>query len=120
MRDHYDFSSGEVGKYANRKVADVCDFCDRPNVVRRYQCMDFDAESADAGVLYGGPTNVVLHSTSYWAACAECGRYVDAEDLDGLLKHASAVLGAQGNIPFLIHARHAYALFFKNRIRVKI
>ena len=85
--------------------------------------MDFDAESADAGVLYGGagngPTNVVLHSTDYWAACAECGHYVDAEDLDGLLKHASAILGAQKNIPFLIHARHTYSLFFKNRIRVK-
>lgn len=102
-----------------------CDFCSNPNVVRRYQCMDFNAESEDAGVLYCGlprdpaPTNVVLASTSYWAACAECGRYVDAEDLDGLLKHVCAALNVPAFHPVGIHLRHAYELFFKNRIRVK-
>lgn len=99
-----------------------CDFCSNPNVERRYQCMDFNAESEDAGVLYvrrSGPTNVVLQSMNYWAACAECCRYVEAEDLDGLWKHAVEALHAEDNLPFLIHARHTYALFFKNRIRVR-
>jgi hypothetical protein len=107
----------------------MCDFCDNPNVVRRYQCLDFTAASKDAGVLYQKtrdslPTNVVFHSTSYWAACPECVRYVDAEDIEGLLNHVAATSNAQrlelaARKAFLIHARHMYSLFFKNRIRVE-
>lgn len=100
---------------------DICDFCDSPDVVRRYQCTDFDAGSKDVGVLYPrpDPTNLVLHSISYWAACAECARYVDAEDLDGLLKHVTAAFHVPSSHPVRIHLRHAYTLFFKNRIRVR-
>ena len=106
---------------------DICDFCDSPKVVRRYQCMDFKAESADAGLLHcrldaSGLqlTNVVLDSMSYWAACAACARYVDAEDLDGLVTHACAGLNvAEHNLVVRVHLRHAYKLFFKNRIRVR-
>lgn len=99
---------------------DICDFCNSPAVVHRYQCMDFKAASADAGVLYSGPTNLVLHSHDYWAACAECACYVDAEDLEGLVRHACAAFGVPVSHPFVRHARHTYALFFKNRIRVKV
>jgi hypothetical protein len=98
-------------------------------VVRRYQCCDFNAESKDAGFVYAKPdgtepVNLVLDSKSYWAACAECARYVDAEDIDGLVKHVAAAFNTQA-IPqphrkaLLIHFRHTYALFFKNRIRVE-
>jgi hypothetical protein len=113
---------------ANSKP-DECDFCSSHQVVRRYQCMDFEAESKSAGVLYvepeaTSPTNVVLRSIDYWAACAECSRYVDAEDIEGLLKHVDLALDSQRRLSpskreaFLAHTRHAYTLFFRNRIRV--
>lgn len=111
---------------------DECDFCSSPNVVRRYQCMDFKAESKSAGVLYDGtkttvgPTNLVLSSRSYWAACAECSRFVDAEDIEGLLKYVTKVLidASGGFSPYrrqqlILHLRHTYELFFRTRIRVK-
>lgn len=109
-------------------MADECDFCSNPNVVRRYQCMDFNAESEAAGVMYDGtrstvgPTNLVLHSKSYWAACRECARHVDAEDLDGLLMHVIETLlrDTKGDVrsKLIRHCEHTYKLFFKNRIRV--
>jgi hypothetical protein len=91
--------------------------------------MDFDAESKSVGVLYAdpaaGPTNVVLASKNYWAACAGCARYVDAEDIDGLLKYVTEnLIDASGGLsPFrrlllIRHLRHMYELFFKYRIRV--
>ena len=108
---------------APKSVMDECDFCSSANVIRRYECIDFNAESRDAGVLYDG-TNVVLRSTSYWAACAECSAYVEREDLDGLLRHVITVFQAQERlnplqlITFASHARHSYQLFFRYRIRV--
>lgn len=98
---------------------DKCDFCDSLSVVKRYSCKDFDAESRDVGVLFvkdGEPTNVVLASTDYWAACAECAKYVDDEDIDGLIKRV-AICQKTANIPFLVHLRHMYEMFFKNRIQ---
>jgi hypothetical protein len=86
--------------------------------------MDFYAESKNAGVRYEG-TNLVLHSLDYWAACAECAAYVDAEDVEGLLNHAVAALDTSRRLDgvkravFIRHTRYAYELFFRNRIRVK-
>lgn len=109
---------------------DECDFCSNHQVVRRYQCMDFAAESKAAGVMYDkvydkfGPINVVLRSYNYWAACAECASFVDAEDLDGLLRHVVKTLCGPTRMhgkprgDFIRHARYTYELFFKNRIRV--
>jgi hypothetical protein len=103
-----------------------CDFCSNPRVVRRYQCMDFDAESKDAGVLYNGtrdttgPTNLVLHSMDFWAACEMCARYVDEENIDGLLGYVTTVLCARGyrvSADTVLHMRHTYELFFRNRIQ---
>lgn len=107
-----------------------CDFCSSPFVVCRYQCMDFDAESADAGIYFAKtldtpPTNYVLASKSYWSACAACALLVDAEDCEGLLKRVIGVYDAQGwknplaRIGFVVHLQHTYKLFFKNRIRVR-
>lgn len=110
---------------------DICDFCDSPSVVRRYECMDFRAESGSVGVLYAtpeGPTNLVMQSRDYWAACAECARFVDAEDVEGLLKRVTEVLvdagdGFKGSPlqrqKLIKHLRHTYELFFKTRIRVE-
>lgn len=105
-----------------------CDFCSNPKVVKRYQCMDFNAESKDAGVLAmdkdGVPTNVVLHSMNYWAACEACAKLVDANDLEGLVKHATETLNRDRSMSpiafafFVQHTRHSYTLFFQNRIRV--
>jgi hypothetical protein len=102
---------------------DECDFCSSPDVVRRYQCMDFDSESKDAGVLYDG-VNLDLHSTNYWAACAECAKLVDAEDIDALLERAVKALEVKTRlrprryVAFKSHVRHSYELFFKHRIRI--
>lgn len=102
---------------------DQCDFCSNPKVVRRYQCMDFKSESKDAGVRYG-KTNLILDSLNFWAACAECARYVDAEDIEGLLGYIAEAhdinhtLDPARRSVFLRHARYTYKLFFQNRIRV--
>ena len=111
---------------------DVCDFCNSPETVCRYQCMDFPAESVAAGVLYNGtavttgPTNLILNSRSYWAACVACSRFVDAEDIDGLLNHTKKVLidvSYRNGDPLwrknvIRHLRLTYELFFKSRIRI--
>jgi hypothetical protein len=110
---------------------DECDFCSNQKVVRRYQCMDFDAESKAAGVIYygtrdtPGPTNLVLASQNYWAACADCAGFVDAEDIEGLMRHvtrtlvdADEALDPIRRIQVIAHMRHTYKLFFRYRIRV--
>jgi hypothetical protein len=106
---------------------DECDFCSSPNVVHRYQCCDFDSASKDVGIMFVTPeglTNAALASYDYWAACATCKRYVDAEDLDGLLVHVIDALGVakwpdMGKRHFFIrHCEHTYKLFFAHRIRV--
>ena len=105
-----------------------CDFCSNPNIVRCYHCMDFLAESEKAGVLYAhpeGPINVKFESVSYWAACAECARFVDDEDIDGLIVHAVTTLCKDRDIGdvqkqnFIRHLEYVYALFFKTRIRIQ-
>jgi hypothetical protein len=103
-----------------------CDFCSAETVVRRFECLDFDAESKDAGVVYNdklvGPTNLVMHSISYWAACETCSKPVAEEDLDGLVGHSVMTFFCRGyrlSVDAARHIRHTYALFFKHRIRVK-
>jgi hypothetical protein len=105
-----------------------CDFCSDKNVARKFECMDFEAESKDAGVIYngthttGGPTNLVLKSINFWAACPVCADLVDEEDLNGLVAHAVMAFNARGqrvSVDTARHMRHAYQLFFKHRIRVK-
>jgi hypothetical protein len=110
---------------------DKCDFCDSREVVRRYQCMDFIAESKKAGVIYDGTrdtlgrTNLALNSRNYWAACAPCASFIDMEDIEGLLKRVTEVLiDTPGGFStfrrqqLIKHMRYMYELFFKNRIRV--
>jgi hypothetical protein len=111
---------------------DICDFCSSPNTVCRYQCVDFESESKSAGVLYDGsgttvgPTNLVFQSIDYWAACAACASFVDAEDIDGLLEYVTKTLLDEKDscltplrrIQIIQHLRHTYELFFKTRIRV--
>lgn len=104
-----------------------CDFCSSPNVVTRYQCRDFESESKDAGVLYQEarfasiPTNVVLKSIDYWAACQACAAFVEKEDLEGLLGRIFPIFEARYrhfSVGARVHIRHTYELFFANRIRV--
>jgi len=112
---------------------DECDFCSSHAVVHRYQCMDFQAESKNAGVLFDGtlstvgPTNLVFQSRNYWAACADCAYYVDREDLEGLLAHTKKVLidpdwklqhDTHRRHQLMKHLRYTYEIFFKTRIRV--
>lgn len=74
-------------------MADICDFCNSPNVVKRFGCRDFKAESLQAGVVYPytrdavGPANLVLASYDYWAACAACAALVEARDVSTLVKY---------------------------------
>jgi hypothetical protein len=111
---------------------DICDFCSSPETVHRYQCMDFASESKTAGVMYDGtratigPTNLVLNSINYWAACADCRKLVDVEDIEGLLNRVKRVLIDADPNPLrperrkqvIRHLRLTYELFFKTRIRV--
>jgi len=105
----------------------ACDFCSSPNVVKRFQCKDFDSASRDAGVMRmnaeGRFTNVVLNSRNYWAACANCAAYVDAEDLKGLTDYAAdhwrEGLTELNWLGLKIHLHNTYRLFFANRIRIE-
>jgi hypothetical protein len=104
-----------------------CDFCSSPLVVRKFQCMDYDSNSGEAGVLYAKPkglTDLRFHSLSFWAACGDCERLVEAGNIAGLIDHAIKALRKPGDSPSLeigvrIHLRQTYELFFRNRIRVK-
>lgn len=107
---------------------DICDFCSSPAVVTRFACRDFDSSSKAAGVIYpdtwstDSPTNLVLASHDYWAACEDCRLLVEARDIGGLVKRA---LDAHEQETGHRHPRHyeleqhlwrTYALFFRNRI----
>lgn len=101
----------------------ICDFCSSKNVVRQYECMDFNSESADAGVLYGserGPENVVLASKDYWAACAPCAKLIDAGDLNALVERVIVEQKVRPATQSILrpHLHHTYRLFMQNRIRV--
>ena len=109
---------------------DICDFCASPHVARRFDCRDFASESAAAGVLYpetiatDRPTNVILASRNYWAACAECADLVDNEHVDKLIRRAldehAKRYGRRitDRDDVTKHLRRTYRLFFDNRIRV--
>ena len=103
---------------------DICDFCNSPHVVKRFECLDFDSDSKDAGVFYlksTGPSHLVFKSINYWAACKGCALLVDAEELDGLVERVVEEFEKQ-NEPvdegLRMHLEQTYRLFFKNRIRV--
>lgn len=91
--------------------------------MRRYQCADFNAASEDAGILYPtneGPTNVVLQSISYWAACEMCAENVDKENIDALVGYVMLAFNVQGyaaSAKLIQNLRHVYTLFFKHRVR---
>lgn len=103
-----------------------CDFCSDPNVVRNYDCRDFESASQDAGFVYYDQKaneliSVALDSINHWAACEKCAACVDADDIHGL--HARAIkvfyLPGEPGRALSAHLWHTYELFFQNRIRVK-
>jgi hypothetical protein len=109
---------------------EICDFCSSPRVVKRFECMDFDSASEDAGVLYAdagapdGQTNLVLASKDFWAACEPCRILVETENIDGLVKRAMEEFERQEGWSHSQrtraerHLRRTYQLFFQNRIRI--
>lgn len=108
---------------------DICDFCSSPEVVTRFECCDFDSESKAAGVIYPEtaatdcPTNLVLASKNYWAACQACALLVEKGHLDKLLRRALGEYRKQhGRVDqeddVTKHLRRTYQLFFENRIRI--
>lgn len=124
----------ESGRPTDLKT-DYCDFCSSRPVVRRYQCMDFEADSMSAGVLFDGtqntvgPTNLIFQSRNYWAACTTCASFVDAEDIAGLLSQAKRMLidrdwqlqrDTHRRHQLIRHLRYTYEMFFKTRIRVEV
>lgn len=110
---------------------DICDFCSSPEIVQHFECCDFDSPSADAGVLYpttkttDGPTNLVLASKDFWAACAPCVALVEAGDVEGLVKRGMDEYERQAGEPHPQrkncekHLRQTYRLFLENRIRIE-
>lgn len=108
---------------------DICDFCSSPEVVKRFECRDFDSPSEDAGVIYpdtkdtDGPTNLIFASNDYWAACADCAALVEAADIDGLIRWAmdgyEERVGRSHSRRAMLekHLRQTYRLFFQNTIR---
>jgi hypothetical protein len=107
---------------------DICDFCSSPQVVKRFACRNFDSASKDAGVIYPGtqttdyPTNLVLASKDYWAACKDCVALVEAHDINGLIRRAldgyEQKTGRRHPQRYELeqHLWRTYALFFRNRI----
>jgi hypothetical protein len=107
---------------------DICDFCDSPDVVERFQCRDFDSSSKTAGVLYPDPhfanmrTDVILASHDFWAACSECAKLVEAHDINGLVKRVMDEDERKKGRPHPMrygleqHLWRTYALFFRNRV----
>ena len=64
---------------------------------------------------------MLFKSMNYWAACVECARLVEAEDLEGLIVHAIEEFEKRNDpvsIPCRRHLEQTYRLFFKNRIRI--
>ena len=109
---------------------DICDFCNSPEVVKRFECCDFDSSSKAAGVIYphtlttDGPTDLVLASKNFWATCEECRRFVEAGDIANLIKRALDEFEKQDGYPhprreeLERHLHRTYQLFFENRIRI--
>lgn len=98
-----------------------CDFCSSPDVVRSYQCRDFDSASKDAGTVLPGGMNLILASHGLWAACAECSALIDAGDIDGLVRRAldsNGYLNAHVRQGIGAHLKRTYELFFQNRLDV--
>ncbi len=106
---------------------EICDFCSCSEVVKRFECADFDSPSMDAGVTYPNAEDeeedLVLASEGYWAACANCAALVEAGDVDRLIKRALDEHELKDGNPHPLHAelelhlRRTYDLFFENRVR---
>jgi hypothetical protein len=77
-------------EYTKLSREDECDFCSSKNVVRRYQCMDFYAESKNAGVRYDG-TNLVLHSDTGGGMSELINRRIAVVLVLGILALMSAI-----------------------------
>lgn len=107
-------------------MADICDFCSSPNVVKRFGCRDFKAASEDAGVICPStrdtnwPTNLVFSSHDYWAACPACAGLVEARDVSALVKHVLEEYEKQERRKHAQrhrlekHLKLTYELFFDN------
>lgn len=99
-----------------------CDFCSSRNVVRRFPCRDFDSESKDVGVHFdtrvGPDTNLVLESKNFWAACSDCTKLVEAQDIEGLVNRALETFHPHPKIAekLRVHLLWTYGLFFQNRL----
>jgi hypothetical protein len=97
----------------------ICDFCSFTHVVKRFQCLDFESKSKDAGVFYpksSGSTNLVFKCYDYWAACAPCACLIEAEDLDGLVNRVANEFCSSGHLvsnPLRTHLRWTYTLFLE-------
>jgi hypothetical protein len=100
-----------------------CDFCSSPNVVKRFDCRDFDSQGPlPARDKDGKPVFITLKSLSFWAACGTCSRYIEAEDLYGLLGYCLMVFSAKDydiTVGLAQHLKKNFEMFFANRIRIK-
>jgi len=61
-------------------VVHVCDFCSTTNARWKY-----DAEDFQMPALPGMPVQM---SRGAWAACDECRKFIDANDVSGLVNHS--------------------------------
>ena len=119
-----------VGPYDKFKIMtedfsnEHCDFCYSTNVVHHFECLDFDSASEDAGVIYAAdttPTNVILASSDFWAACPECKEMVEKEDVVSLVRRAiekdGNMLSLSNQFVVSVHLLRTYKIFFKLRIK---
>jgi hypothetical protein len=97
-----------------------CDFCSSLDVVRWYQCRDFDSDSKAIGIKYAGEP-VELHSVGEWASCRHCEAFIEAMDLEGLVNRACTQFnlkhpGYEIDGALRKHIAYTYELFFTNKV----
>lgn len=58
---------------------EVCDFCSNPKPIRTYACRD---------IVMLDERVPRFDSSGEWMACADCAKFIDADDLKGLIEYA--------------------------------
>lgn len=96
----------------------ACDFCAWGDPIWKYPCKDFQTEEI---VVHN--TSVSMDSFRHWAACDECSRLIEEEDLHELAQRAfkSSVdnpsrLSANQKGKLMDWVRETHLQFMKNRL----
>lgn len=93
----------------------VCDFCSSPDVVWSYPAHDFGLATANATTGEVIPEVPIIASGGNWAACACCGKLIEANDRGALMERAITTLGFPPIPELQIGMREIHDAFFTCR-----